>query len=78
MLCVCSEGMTDDRCQWQIKGGRSFAERETSANVVKRESAARGGATVTVLTERKRHNTPVSGKYETINKHEIINKQSGH
>jgi len=54
--------MTVDRCRWQMKGERSFAERETIANVVKRESAARGGATVTELTERKRHNTPVSGR----------------
>jgi len=43
------DGTTDDRCQWQIKGGRSYSECEISANKVKHESAtrcgkARGGA----------------------------------
>jgi len=37
------EEMTDDRCLWQMKGGKSFAEREMIANEVKRESTARGG-----------------------------------
>jgi len=54
VLCVESEGITDDRCQWQMKGGRLFAEREMIANKVKRESTARGGATVTELTELRR------------------------
>ena len=34
----------DDRCQWQMKGGKPYAEREASANEVKRESAARCGS----------------------------------
>jgi len=36
----------DDRCQWQVKGGRPHIEREMSANKVKRESAARCGKAI--------------------------------
>ena len=34
----------DDRCQWQMKGGRPHTKREMSANIVQRESAARWDA----------------------------------
>ena len=56
-----SEGMTDDRCQWQMKGGRSFAEREMSANEVKRESCSEGRGHCTELTEANRNMLPRMG-----------------
>ena len=53
--------MTDDRCQWQKKGGRSFAEREMSANEVKRESCSEGRGYCTELTEANRNMLPRMG-----------------
>jgi len=51
------EEMTDDRCQWQVEEGRSFAEREMNANGVKRESAARGSQTSDLKSVKEYYET---------------------